>query len=105
MEHISKLRASTPNSNSSGFVGAVDTIKGKHVCRINVGSSTGPKTEAGRQRCAAAKTTHGRATREKRQLRAEKLRELRGLEIFLRAINPDFPGDRSFLLQLSMNSL
>jgi len=64
-------------------------IKGKHVCRIHGGRSTGPKTEAGRQRCASAKTTHGWETREKRRVRAAKLRELRELrelEVFLRAI-------------------
>ena len=53
------------------------------------GRITGPKTEAGRQHCAAAKTTHGWETREKRRVRAAKLRELkqlRELEVFLRAI-------------------
>jgi len=30
------------------------------------GRSTGPKTEAGRQRCAEAKTIHGREIREAR---------------------------------------
>jgi hypothetical protein len=55
-------------------------IKGKRVCRIHGGKSTGPKTDAGRQRCAAAKTTHGWETREKRRMRAEKLRELREME-------------------------
>ena len=32
--------------------------------------STGPKTEAGRQRCAEAKTIHGRETREARNERS-----------------------------------
>ena len=32
--------------------------------------STGPKTEAGRQRCAEAKTIHGRETREARTERS-----------------------------------
>ena len=41
-------------------------IKGKAVCRTHGGRSTGPKTEAGRQRCAEAKTIHGRETREAR---------------------------------------
>ena len=52
-------------------------IKEKHVCRAHGGRSTGPKTEQGRKRCAAAKTTHGWETREKRRVRAEKFRELR----------------------------
>lgn len=41
-------------------------LKGKRVCKTHGGQSTGPKTEAGRQRCAEAKTTHGRETREAR---------------------------------------
>ena len=39
-------------------------MKGKRVCKTHGGRSTGPKTEAGRQRCAEAKTIHGRETRE-----------------------------------------
>jgi uncharacterized Zn finger protein (UPF0148 family) len=54
-------------------------IKGKRVCAIHGGKSTGPKTDAGKQRCAAAKTIHGWETREKRRVRAEALRELREL--------------------------
>ena len=45
-------------------------IKGKAVCRAHGGRSTGPKTEAGRQRCAEAKTIHGRETREARTERS-----------------------------------
>lgn len=52
-------------------------IKGKRVCAIHGGKSTGPKTVAGKQRCAAAKTIHGWETRDKRQIRAEKFRELK----------------------------
>jgi hypothetical protein len=42
--------------------------------------STGPKTEAGRQRCAQAKTIHGREAREARTERALGMRRLRELE-------------------------
>ena len=45
-------------------------IKGKLVCKTHGGRSTGPKTEAGRQRCAEAKTIHGRETREARTERS-----------------------------------
>jgi hypothetical protein len=45
-------------------------IKGKRVCKWHGGRSTGPKTEAGRQRCAQAKTTHGRETRKARNERS-----------------------------------
>jgi len=45
-------------------------MKGKNVCKTHGGRSTGPKTEAGRQRCAQAKTIHGRETREARTERS-----------------------------------
>ena len=45
-------------------------LKGKRVCKTHGGRSTGPKTEAGRQRCAEAKTIHGRETRETRTERS-----------------------------------
>jgi hypothetical protein len=55
-------------------------MRGKRVCRTHGGASTGPKTAEGRAKCAAAKTVHGRETREMRRVRDEKLRELRELE-------------------------
>ena len=45
-------------------------IKGKRVCKWHGGRSTGPKTDAGRQRCAEVKTIHGRETREVRYKRS-----------------------------------
>jgi hypothetical protein len=42
-------------------------IKGKTKCRFHGGRSTGPVTDQGKQRCAQAKTIHGRQTRLKRQ--------------------------------------
>ena len=44
-------------------------MEGKAVCRTHGGKSTGPKTEAGRQRCVEAKAVHGRETRS---IRAER---------------------------------
>jgi hypothetical protein len=38
-------------------------MKGKTKCRFHGGLSTGPKTELGRQICAAAKTVHGKDSR------------------------------------------
>jgi hypothetical protein len=35
---------------------------GKRVCKLHGGKSTGPRTQEGRQRCAAAKTVHGQET-------------------------------------------
>ena len=42
-------------------------MQGKLVCRFHGGLSTGPRTELGRQICAAAKTVHGNETRLSRQ--------------------------------------
>ena len=47
-------------------------------CLFHGGKSTGPVTELGRQRCAAAKTIHGFETRAKREYRAKKFQEMRG---------------------------
>ena len=55
-------------------------MQGKRVCRTHGGASTGPKTIAGRPRCAAAKTVHGRETRVIRAARDVKLRELHEME-------------------------
>jgi len=61
-------------------------MKGKEVCRTHGGLSTGPKTKEGRARCAAAKTIHGRETREKRAYRSTKMAELYELEMLGRKI-------------------
>ena len=61
-------------------------IKGKQVCRIHGGKSTGPKTPEGRQRCAEAKTVHGNETRAKRAAYREGMRELHELEELGRAM-------------------
>jgi len=45
-------------------------MKGKRVCRTHGGKSTGPKTQAGRQRCADARTVHGNETRQARTERS-----------------------------------
>lgn len=56
-------------------------MRGKKVCRMHGGKSTGPKTEAGRKRCAEAKTIHGKETRQIRQKRSGLSRELYELEM------------------------
>jgi hypothetical protein len=43
-------------------------VKGKTKCRFHGGLSTGPKTELGRQICAAAKTVHGKDSRIGREV-------------------------------------
>ena len=52
-------------------------LKEKHVCRFHGGKSKGPLTIDGKKRCANAKTVHGRETREKRRVRAEKFNEMK----------------------------
>ena len=59
-------------------------LNGKRVCMFHGGKSTGPKSKAGRERCAEAKTVHGWETRKKREYRAEKFRELKELKMLMR---------------------
>ena len=49
---------------------AAPALKGKRVCKTHGGRSTGPKTEAGRLRCADARTIHGNETRQARTERS-----------------------------------
>lgn len=58
-------------------------MRGKRVCRIHGGASTGPRTPQGRDRCAQARTVHGREGRETRRHRAATLRELREIEAMM----------------------
>ena len=53
-----KTRAGTPCRKPA--------LRGKARCQLHGGKSTGPRTAAGRARIAAAHTTHGRLTKEKR---------------------------------------
>jgi hypothetical protein len=55
-------------------------MHGSAVCRIHGALSRGATTEAGRQRCAEAKTTHGRETREARTERNLAMARLAVLE-------------------------
>ena len=55
-------------------------IRGKLVCKVHGGRSTGPRTQQGRNLCGAAKTLHGRETRAIRAKRQQALAELRQLE-------------------------
>ena len=61
-------------------------MRGKNVCRTHGGKSTGPKTPKGRERCAAAKTVHGKETRAKRAEYREKMKEIYELEELGRAM-------------------
>ena len=52
-------------------------VKGKSKCRFHGGLSTGPKTELGRQICAAAKTIHGDDSRLDREINRITMQRLR----------------------------
>ena len=55
-------------------------MRGQATCYAHSGRPMGPKTSAGRQRCAEAKTIHGFETRQARTERALGMRRLRELE-------------------------
>ncbi|MEY3664415.1 MAG: hypothetical protein RLZZ153_597 [Pseudomonadota bacterium] len=55
-------------------------MTGRRTCRFHGGKSTGPRTPEGRERCAAARTTHGQQTRQARAEMALDARRLRALE-------------------------
>ena len=57
-------------SKRSGRQCRAPAISGKTKCRFHGGRSTGPKTQAGRQRCADARTIHGNETRQARTERS-----------------------------------
>lgn len=57
--------------------------RGKRVCRFHGARSTGPKTEAGRQRIAQAKTQHGDETRQARAERSAMSAKILSLEDIL----------------------
>ena len=78
-------------------------LRGKARCQLHGGKSTGPRTEAGRARIAAAHTTHGRLTKEKRaearrrakigrEIRAE-LRDIAARAVAFRRILTKLPVD------------
>jgi len=70
----------TAISKRSGERCKAPAVHGKTKCRMHGGRSTGPRTAEGRQRCAAAKTVHGRETRTIRKERSKKLCELLQIE-------------------------
>lgn len=57
-------------------------MKGKRVCKFHGGKSTGPRTQAGLEICAAVKTTHGQDTkvmREEHRAAAKRIKDLEEL--------------------------
>ena len=68
------------NSKRSRLQCGSPAVSGKHVCFIHGGRSTGPRTEAGKARIAAAMTVHGNSTRQARAELSEELVQLAILE-------------------------
>ena len=66
-------------SKRTGLQCGAACVRGKRVCKWHGGKSTGPRTKAGRQRCAAARTFHGRETRQRRAAHRIQARELAAL--------------------------
>jgi len=65
--HITCLRCNAMSKRTRAQCGG-PAVKGKTKCRFHGGLSTGPRTELGRQICAAAKTVHGKDSRIDREV-------------------------------------
>ena len=78
---VARCRAKSKRSGNQCLKAA---MTGKAVCRTHGGTSTGPRTPEGLQKCAEIMTIHGRETRAIRAIRDVKLRELRDLERFMK---------------------
>ena len=68
-------------------------VKGKTKCRFHGGRSTGPRTELGRQICAAAKTVHGKETRIDREV--TRLQALR-IRLYAKILGVPLRSDAGF---------
>ena len=75
----------TARSKRTGQQCRSAALKEKTKCRFHGGRSTGPRTDEGRQRCAEAKTVHGRETRKARTERSVALAKIAELEATGRA--------------------
>ena len=76
----------TAKSKRTGVQCRAVATKGKTKCRVHGGQSTGPKTQEGRDRIAAANTLHGHETRKARIERRLGLKRLMELEEMGRAV-------------------
>jgi hypothetical protein len=76
----------TARSKRTGRQCRLAALRGKKKCRFHGGRSTGPRTAEGKQRCADAKTVHGRETRKARTERSVALGKLAEIEAVARSI-------------------
>lgn len=70
----------TAKSKRSGVRCLAPAVKGKSVCRMHGGKSTGPRTEEGLLRSARAKLSHGTQTRRTRLAHKKAILAIRALE-------------------------
>ncbi|WP_442965693.1 HGGxSTG domain-containing protein [Ramlibacter sp. Leaf400] len=59
-------------------------MKGKLVCKFHGGKSTGPRTQAGLEKCAATRTTHGQETKAVRGAHRAAAKRIKHLEYLAR---------------------
>jgi hypothetical protein len=95
------LRCSAKSKRSgqqcrNGAVKGSGKTTGRGVCRMHGAFSTSARTEEGKRRSAAARTTHGRETRKKRGEYSKKVKDMYELELLGRKIGmivgPKTPG-------------
>jgi hypothetical protein len=70
----------TAKSKRSGAKCRAPAVKGKSVCRMHGGKSTGPRTTEGLLRSGRARATHGTQTREVRLEHKKAMIAIRALE-------------------------
>lgn len=70
----------TAKSKRSGTRCLAPAVKGKSVCRMHGGKSTGPRTEEGLLRSGRAKLNHGTQTRRVRLAHKKAILAIRALE-------------------------
>jgi len=73
-------------SKRTGLQCGAPALSGKSVCVHHGGRSTGPRTEAGKARIAAAMTVHGNSTRQARAELSAELMQLAMLEELARSV-------------------
>jgi hypothetical protein len=77
---MSKQTACTAFLNNEARLCGKPAVEGKTKCRGHGGLSSGPKTDAGKQRAVQAHWVHGRETRTLRIQRSQICHDLRQLE-------------------------
>lgn len=61
-------------------------VRGKRVCRVHGGKSTGPRTREGKAAVAAAHLQHGRRARDYTALRRDQRDQVRALGLLARSL-------------------